>query len=71
MSLELPKLLAEHLDGDSRHGPPKLAESESAFAEPPEDHWFPATLDHANRRVNGALLAFDVDCILLSHGMDS
>jgi len=32
LSLELPKLLAEHLDGYSWHGPPKLAESESGFA---------------------------------------
>jgi hypothetical protein len=61
VSLELAQVLPQHFDGYSRHGPAKLAESESAVAET-NDHGFPTPLNHLYRCVNGALVSFDMAC---------
>jgi len=67
VSFELPQVLPQHLDGHSRHASPKFAKSKAAFAEAAKDHWFPATFDHPDRRVNGTLIAFDVAGTRFAH----
>jgi predicted enzyme related to lactoylglutathione lyase len=67
MGFELPQLLAEHLDGYSWHGPPKLAESENAFAEAPKDHWLPSALNHPYGSVHRTSLAFGIARCLFAH----
>jgi len=67
VNFELPQVLPQHLDRHSRHGSPKFAQSEGAIAEAAENHWFPATLNHSDRRVNGTLVAFDMTFSLFAH----
>src|SRR5271168_5483410 len=67
MSFELPQLLAEHLDGYSWHGPPKLAKAENAFAEASNDHWLPSALNHPDGGVHRTLLAFGVAWTWFAH----
>jgi hypothetical protein len=64
---ELPQMLPEHLDCYSWHGAPKVAKSEGAIAEAANNHWLPATLNYANRSVNGTLVSFDVACTAFVH----
>jgi predicted enzyme related to lactoylglutathione lyase len=64
---ELPQVLPEHLDCYSWHGAPKVAKSEGAIAEAANNHWLPATLNYANRSVNGTLVSFDVACTAFVH----
>ena len=66
-SFELPQVLPEHLDCYSWHGAPKATKSEGATAEAANNHWFPATLNHANRSVNGTLVTFDIACTAFVH----
>src|SRR5271163_2632400 len=68
MSFELAQLLAEDLDGYSWHGPAKLAESESAFAKAPKDHWLPSALNHPYGGVNRTLITFGVARTRFAHG---
>jgi hypothetical protein len=67
VSFELPQVLPQYLDGHSRHASPKFAKSKAAFAEATKDHWFPATFDDADRRVNGTLIAFHMACAGFAH----
>jgi hypothetical protein len=66
-SFELPQVLPEDLDCYSWHGASKVAKSEGAIAEAANNHWFPATLNYPDRRVNGTLVSFDVDCTVFAH----
>jgi predicted enzyme related to lactoylglutathione lyase len=66
-SFELPQVLPEHLDCYSWHGAPKATKSEGATAEAANNHWLPATLNYANRSVNGTLVTFDIACTAFVH----
>src|ERR1700674_587124 len=71
VSFELTQVFAQHFDRHSGHQSSKLAKSTCSFPETAKDHWFPSTLDHADRRVNGTLIAFDIACILFAHASNS
>lgn len=71
VSFELAQVLTQHFDRHTGHHAPEFAKCTCSLAKMAKDHWFPSTLDHADRRVDGTLGAFDINCILFVHAKNS
>jgi predicted enzyme related to lactoylglutathione lyase len=71
LTFEFAQLLPQNFDRHSGHSPSKLAKTEGALTEAAKNHRLPATLNHADRRVEWTPATFGVTRSVLPHGKAS
>jgi predicted enzyme related to lactoylglutathione lyase len=68
LTFQFAQLLPQNFDRHSGHSPSKSPKPEGALTEAAKNHRLPPTLNHADRRIERTVIAFNVARLVLSHG---
>jgi len=67
LTFEFAQLLPQNFDRHSGHSPSKFAKTDGALTEAAKNHRLPATLNHADRRIEWTPVTFNVTRTALPH----